>query len=185
MDVTSLEAAETEVVLEEEDEPEDGGGEEESVDAVEDAAVTREHGTGVFDACAAFYSRLKKVAELGGDVEDRCEDEGLPDGLGDVEESVAASDESVGDEDDEACGEHTAEDGGDGANPGFSGAEAGGEFAFAEGATDVEGGDIAGPDADHEEENQGGPVFLLPEERNEGEGIGDVNEAEEALGGIG
>ena len=39
------------MILEEEDEPEDGGGEEEGMDAVEDAAVAREHGAGVFDAC--------------------------------------------------------------------------------------------------------------------------------------
>ncbi len=52
-------------------------------------------------------------------------------------------------------------------------------------ATDVEGGDVSGPDADHEEEDEGGAVLLLPEERDEGEGVGDVDEAEEALGGVG
>ncbi len=84
--VVSLEAAEAEVVLEEEDEPEDGGGEEEGVDAVEDAAVAGEHGAGVFDACAALDGGFEEVAELGGDVEDGGEEEGLPERLGDVEE---------------------------------------------------------------------------------------------------
>ena len=32
---------------------------------------------------------------------------------------------------------------------------------------------------------KGGAVFLLPEERNEGEGVGDVDEAEESLRGVG
>ena len=69
------------MVLEEEGEPEDGGGEEEGVDAVEDAAVAGEHGAGVFDACAAFDGGFEEVAELGGDVEDRGEEEGLPERL--------------------------------------------------------------------------------------------------------
>ena len=61
----------------------------------------------------------------------------------------------------------------------------GASFALAEGAADVEGCDIAGPDADHEEEDEGGAVFLFPEEGNEGERVGDVDEAEEALRGVG
>ncbi len=93
--------------------------------------------------------------------------------------------EDVGDGNDQAGCEHAAEDGGDGAYPGFAGAEAGGEFAFAEGAAEVECGNIAGPDADHEEEDKGGAVLLLPEEGNEGEGVGDVDEAEESLRRVG
>ncbi len=31
---------------------------------------------------------------------------------------------------------------------------------FAEGTADVEGGDISGPDADHEEDDEGGAVLL-------------------------
>ena len=120
-----------------------------------------------------------------GDVEDCGEDEGLPEGLGDVEQGIAAGREGVGDEDDEACGEHAAGDGGDGAYPGFAGAEPGGELAFAEGAADIEGGDVAGPDADHEEEDEGRAVLLFPEKWNQREGIGDVDEAEETLGGVG
>ena len=55
----------------------------------------------------------------------------------------------------------------------------------AEGAADVERGDVAGPDADEEEEDERRAVFLLPEERDEGERVGDVDEAEEACGGFG
>ena len=99
--------------------------------------------------------------------------------------SVAAGGELVADEDDEGRGEDAAEDGGDGTFPGFAGAEAGGELVFAEGAADVEGGDISGPDADHEEDDEGDAVLLLPEERDEGEGVGDVDEAEDAFGGAG
>src|SRR5271170_820967 len=181
MCMASLEAAEAEVVLEEEDEPKDWSGEEKGVDAVEDAAVTGKHGAGVLDACAALDGGFEEVAQLGGDVENRGEDEGLPERLGDVEECVAAGDEDVGDVDDQSRREHTAKDGGDGAYPGFAGAKAGGELAFAEGAAEVERGDIAGPDADHEEEDKGRAVLLLREEGNEGEGIGDVDEAEESL----
>ena len=69
--------------------------------------------------------------------------------------------------------------------PGFAGAEARGELVLAEGAADVEGGDVSGPDADHEEDDEGRAVFFFPEERDEGEGVGDPDEAEEALGGVG
>ena len=68
--VEELEATEAEGVFEEEDVPEDGCGEEEGVDAVEDATVSGEHGSGVFDSCAAFDGGLEQVAQLGGDVED-------------------------------------------------------------------------------------------------------------------
>jgi hypothetical protein len=56
------EAPEAEGVLEEEGEPEDGGGEKESVDAVEDASVAGEHGSGVFDAGSALDGGLEEVA---------------------------------------------------------------------------------------------------------------------------
>ena len=61
-------------VLEEEYVPEDGGGKEEGVDAVEDAAVAGEEGSGVFDVGAALDGGFEEVAELGGDVEDDGED---------------------------------------------------------------------------------------------------------------
>ena len=102
-----------------------------------------------------------------------------------MEEGVAAGGEGVGDRDDDAGGEHAASDGGDGTDPGFAGAEAGGQLAFAKGAADVERGDVAGPDADHKEEDEGGAVFLLPEERDESERISDIDETEEALRGVG
>ncbi len=70
-------------------------------------------------------------------------------------------------------------------SPGFAGAETGGEFAFAEGAADVESGDVAGPDADHEEEDERGAILLFPEKGNQRERVGDVDEAEEALRGVG
>jgi len=117
-----LEAAEVEVVLEDEGEPEDGCGQEEGVDAVEDAAVSGEHGSGVLDACSALDGGFKEVAQLGCDVQDRGEEEGLPDGLGDVEEEVAAGGEEIADPDDETGGEEASGDGGDGALPGLSGA---------------------------------------------------------------
>ena len=144
-----------------------------------------EHGAGVFDACAAFDGGFEEVAQLGGNVEDCCEEEGLPERFGDVQDGVPAGDESVGDGDDQSSGEHAACDRGNGAHPGFAGAKTGGELAFAEGSTDVECGDVSGPDADHEEEDEGGAVFLFPEKRYEGEGVGDVDEAEETLGGVG
>ena len=144
-----------------------------------------EHGSGVLDAGSAFDGRLEEVAELGGDVQDRGQEEGLPDRLGDVQEEVAAGGEEVADPDDETSGEETAGDGGDGALPGFAGAQAGGQLVLAEGAADVEGGDISGPDADHEEEYKGGAVLLFPEQGDKGEGVGDPDEAEEALRGVG
>ena len=102
-----------------------------------------------------------------------------------MESRVAAGGELLADEDDDAGGGDAAQDGGDGAFPGFVGAEAWRELAFAEVPADVEGGDVPAPDADHEEEDEGGTVFLLPEERPEAEGVGDVDEAEESLGGVG
>ena len=53
---------------------------------------------------------------------------------------------------------------------------------FAEGAADVEGSDVSGPDADHEEDDEGGAVLLLPEERDEGEGVGDPRGGRRGLG---
>jgi hypothetical protein len=58
------------------------------------------------------------------------------------------------------------------------------EFALAEGAADVESGDVAGPDADQEEEDECYAVLLFPEKGNQGERVGDVDEAEEALRGV-
>ncbi|MCU1319496.1 MAG: hypothetical protein JWP98_1014 [Edaphobacter sp.] len=173
------------MVLEDQGEPEDGCGEEEGVDAIEDAAVSGEHGSGVFDTGSTLDGGFEEVAQLSCDVQDRGEQEGLPDGLGDVEEKVAAGGEEIADPDDETGGEEASGDGGDGALPGLAGAEARGQFVFAEGLAYVEGGDVSGPDADHEEEDEGGAVLLLPEEGNEGEGVGDPDEAEEPLGGIG
>ncbi len=88
-------------------------------------------------------------------------------------------------EDEEAGGGERAEDGGDGALPGFAWGEAGGELVAAEGPADVEGCGVAGPDGEHEEKDEGDAVFLFPEEGNEGEGVGDPDEAEETLGGVG
>ncbi len=81
-----------------------------------------EHGSGVFDAGSAFDGGFEEVAELGGDVQDGGEKEGLPDGLGDVEGEVAAGGEEIADPDDKGGGEDAADDGGDGAFPGFAGA---------------------------------------------------------------
>jgi len=170
-----LEAAQAEGFLEEEGEPEDGGGEEEGVDAVEDAAVAGEHGAGVFDAGAALDGGLEQVAELGGDVEDGGEGEGLPDGLGDVDEGVAVGGELVGDDGEDSGCDEGGEDGGGGAFPGLAGGEVGGELMAAEGSADVEGGGVAGPDGEHEQEDEGEAVFALPEEGDEGEGVGDPN----------
>ena len=182
---SGLEAAEAEVVLDEKDEPEDWSGKEQSVDAVEDAAVARKEGAGVFDACATLDSGFQKITELGSNVEDCGEDESLPEGFGDVEDGVAASGEGVSNENDDVGSEDTACDGGNGANPGFAGAKARGELTFAKGTTEVESGDIASPDADHKKEDEGGAIFLFPEERNESERIGDVDEAEESLRRVG
>ena len=111
--------------------------------------------------------------------------QGLPERLGDVEDGVAAGGELVADEDQQGGGEDAAEDGGDGAFPGLAGAETRGELVVPEAATDVEGGDVSCPDADHEEEDEGDAVLLLPEERDEGERVDDVDEAEDAFGGAG
>ena len=83
-------------VFDDEREPEDGSGEEQGVDAVEDAAVAGEHGAGVFDAGAALEGGLEEVAELGGDVEDDGEEQGLPAGLGGVEEGEDWSEDGEG-----------------------------------------------------------------------------------------
>ncbi len=56
--------------------------------------MSGEHGAGVLDAGAALDGGLEEVAELGGDVEDGGEEEGLPDGFGDVDEGVAAGGEA-------------------------------------------------------------------------------------------
>ena len=85
--------------------------------------------------------------------------------------------------------EHRAEDGGDGAFPGFVGGEAGGEFALAEVFADVEGEDVAGPDGDKEEEQKAAAVAffeiaLRPDERQQGERVDDVEEREKAERGI-
>jgi hypothetical protein len=179
-----LKAAQPQGVFDDESQPENRGCEEQGVDAVEDAAVAGEHVSGVFDAGSAFDCGFEEIAELSGNVEYCGEDEGLPDGLGDVKDEVSAGGEEITDPDDEGCGQDTADDGGDGAFPGFAGAEAGSELVFAEGSAYVEGGGVSGPDADHEEEEQGWAVFLFPEERDEREGVGDPDEAEEALGGV-
>src|ERR1700679_2159372 len=126
-----LEAAEAEVILEEKGEPEDGGSEEEGVDAVEDTSMAGEGGAGGFDTCATFDGGFEEVAELGGDIDDGGEDEGLPERLGDVEDGIAAGVEGVGEVDDEGGDQDASDDGGDGAFPGFSGAETGGELVFA------------------------------------------------------
>ena len=86
---------------------------------------------------------------------------------------------------DQAGDENAADDGGDGALPGFAGAEAGCELVFAEGAAYIEGGCVSRPDADHEEEEQSWAIFLLPEEGDEGERVGDPDEAEETLCRVG
>src|SRR5579871_730711 len=179
-----LETAQAEGVLEQEDEPKDGGGKQKSIDAVENASVAGEHGAGVLDACSTLDGGFQEVAELGGDVQDAGENEGLPERLGDVEEKVAAGREEVAEPDDECGGQDAADDGGDGAFPGFARAEARGQLVLAEGAADVEGGNVSGPDADHEEDDEGGAVFFLPEQGDEGEGVGDPDEAEESLRGV-
>ncbi len=181
----ALKPPQPEIVLEQEDVPEDGCCEEQGVNAVEDAAVAGEHGAGIFDARAAFDGGFEKVAGLGGYVEDDGEQQRLPEGLRDVEEEVVAGGEGVADKNDGQGGENTAEDGGDGPFRGLAGAKARGQLPFAEGAADVERGDIARPDADHEEEEEGWTIFPLPHERDEGKRVGDVNEPEEALRGVG
>ena len=147
--------------------------------------MSGEHGAGVLDASAALYGGFEEVAELSGDVEDGGEEESLPERLADVDGEVAACGEEIADVDEDRCSEDAAGDGGDGALPGFAGAEARGELVLAEGSSDVESGDVSGPDADHQENHERGTVLLLPEEGNEGEGVGDPEESEEALGGVG
>ncbi len=56
---------------------------------------------------------------------------------------------------------------------------------LAEGSADVEGGDVSCPDADHEEDDQRGAILFFPEEGDEGERIGDPDEAEDAFCGVG
>lgn len=179
-----LETAEADGVFEDQGVPKDGGGKKEGVDAVEDAAVTREEGAGVLDAGAALDGGLEQIAELGGDVEDGGKGEGLPDGFADVQQEIAADGEDVAHIEQAAGDGEGAKDGGDGAFPGFARGDARGELVFADGAADVESGDIAGPDGEHEEDDERGAIFLLPEEGDEGERISNPNEAEEALRGV-
>ena len=109
----------------------------------------------------------------------------LPHRLGGVEDQVAVRAEHVADVDDDESGEDAADNAGGGAFPGLAGAEARSQLVAAEAAADVECRDVTRPDADHQEDDQRDAVLLLPEQGNEGEGIGDVDEAEDALCGIG
>ena len=115
-----LEAAEAEVVLEEQDVPENRRSEEKGVDAVEDATVAGQHGSGVLDACATLDGGLKEVAELGGYVKDCGEEERLPERFRDVKDGVAVGSEGVGDDDHDASGDYAAGDGGDRPRPCFT-----------------------------------------------------------------
>ena len=89
------EATQAEGVFEQEDAPQGGGGDEEGVDAVEDAAVAREQGPGVFDADAALNGGFEQVAKLSGEIDDDRKQDGLPDGFEDVEHGVAAGGERI------------------------------------------------------------------------------------------
>ena len=56
---------------------------------------------------------------------------------------------------------------------------------FAEGSADVQGGDVADPDTDHEEDYECRPVLFFPEKGDEGEGVGDPDKAEDAFCSVG
>ena len=146
-----------------------GAASEESVDAVEDAAVAGEDGAGVFDAGAALEGGLEEVAELGGGVEDDGEDEEDPPGLGGVEpgEAGVLLGEPVAEQDEAHAEDAGGDDRGDGAFPGLVGRETRGELVAAEALADVEGGDVAGPDAEEEEEDEGEAVFFVEDLREE------------------
>ncbi len=182
----SLEAAEGEVVADGDDEPEDGGGDEEGVDAVEDAAMAGEEGAGVLDAGTALEGGLEEVAELGGGVEGDGEEEEDPPGLGGVEagEAGVLLGEPVAEQDEAHAEDAGGDDGGDGSFPGFVGREARGELVTAETLADVEGCDVAGPDAEEEEEQESGAVFFVEDLGEQGERKGDVDEHEDAGGGL-
>src|SRR5580658_148831 len=184
-----LEASECEELADDEDEPQDGGGQEQGVDAVEDAAVAGEQGAGVLDAGPALEGGLEEVAELGGGVEQDGEEHPLPPGSVGVQagEAGVVRCEPVAVEDEAAADDDGGDDGGDGSFPGLVGRELGGELVAAEALADVEGGDVAGPYAEEEEDDQHQTVTLVavPDERDERERVGDVDEQKQACGGLG
>src|SRR6185437_780594 len=93
--------------------------------------------------------------------------------------------EHVADVDNDERRDDATDDAGGGAFPGLSGAEARGEFVLSEGTANVERGYISGPDANHQEDDQRGSVFLLPDKGDKSERIGDVDKAEESLSSVG
>src|SRR5581483_1400956 len=183
-----LEAAQRIELADDEDEPEHGGRQEERVDAVKDAAVAWEHGAGVLDAGSALEGGLQQVAELGGTVEQDGEQDELPPWSVGVQagEAVAMKAEPVAVEDEADAEYHRGDDGGDSALPGLVGGELRGPLPAAEALAAVEGSDVAGPDAEEEEEEEDEAVAFCadPDDRNQGERKGDVDEQQQAGGGL-
>ena len=147
-----------------------------------------EQGAGVLDAGAALEGGLQQVAELGGAVEQDGEEDPLPPGSVGVQagEAGAVDAEPVAVEDQADAEYHGGDDGGDGSFPGLVGRELRGELAAAEALADVERGDVAGPDAEEEEDDEDEAVALgaVPDERDQRERVGDVDEQEQACGGL-
>lgn len=179
-----LEATEGEVVADCDDKPEDGSGEQESVDAIEDSAVAGKDSTGVFDPGTAFEGRLEKISELGCGIEDYSEDEIDPPGFGGVQPAEALLSEVVAKQDEPHAEDAGGNDGSDGAFPGLVGRELWSELVAAITLADVEGGDVSGPNAEEEEEDEREAIFLVKDLGEQREGIGDVDEKKDPGRGL-
>ena len=77
--------------------------------------------------------------------------------------------EPVAEQDESHAEDAGGDDGGDGAFPGLVGREARSELVAAEALADVEGGDVAGPDAEEEKEEEGDAVFFVEDLREQHE----------------
>ena len=145
-----------------------------------------EQGAGVLDAGTALEGGLEEVSELGSGVEGDGEEEKDPPGLGGVKagEAGVLLGEPVAEQDEAHAEDAGGDDGGDGSFPGFVGGEARGELVAAETLADVESCDVAGPDAEEEEEQESGAVFFVEDLWEQGEWKGDVDEHENARGGL-
>src|SRR6202030_3841768 len=125
--------------------PDYGDGQNKGVDTVEHSAVAGQERARVFDSCAAFVGRFEQIADLPGDVAYGGCAEQNHDGYGEPAHKSEGYNNRAGET-------------GDGAFPGFLGAQMRGEGMFAKrAACEVRGG-IAGPDQ-HQHEKQEARAF--------------------------
>ena len=89
-----------------------------------------------------------------------------------------------GEPEEESSDKETAEDGTDGAFPGFIGADAGSEFVPAERAARVERRDIAGPDNAEQKNDERGAVGHFAQGGNGEQRKADVDQGEDGGDGV-